>query len=68
VQIIQDTFGTEPVFVMDGTPKLPEEGFSRDWPAKITMTEEVKRKIDALMPKLGLGAFNDVEELETVKS
>lgn len=61
VQIIQD-FGTEPVFVMDGTPKLPEEGFSRDWPDKITMSEDVKRKVDALMPKIGLAAFNRTVE------
>jgi 4-hydroxy-3-polyprenylbenzoate decarboxylase len=58
VQIIQDTFGTEPTFVMDGTPKLAEEGFSRTWPDKITMSEDVKRKVDVLMSKLGLGAFN----------
>lgn len=41
-----------PVFVMDGTPKLPEEGFHRGWPEKITMTEAVKRKVDALWPRL----------------
>jgi 4-hydroxy-3-polyprenylbenzoate decarboxylase len=41
-----------PVFVMDGTPKLPEEGFHRGWPEKITMTEAVKRKVDALWPQL----------------
>jgi 4-hydroxy-3-polyprenylbenzoate decarboxylase len=62
VQIIQDTLTPEAVFVMDGTPKLPEEGFSRDWPDKITMREDVKRKIDALMPKLGLAAFNAVAD------
>jgi 4-hydroxy-3-polyprenylbenzoate decarboxylase len=60
VQIIRDTLTPDPVFVMDGTPKLLEEGFSRDWPDKITMSEDVKRKIDALMPKLGLAAFNAV--------
>jgi len=37
---------------MDGTPKLASEGFSRDWPEKITMTDEVKRKVDALWPQL----------------
>ncbi len=41
-----------PTFLMDGTPKLREEGFTRDWPEKITMTDAVKRKVDALMPKL----------------
>ena len=41
-----------PVFLMDGTPKLREEGFTRDWPEKITMTDAVKRKVNALMPKI----------------
>jgi 4-hydroxy-3-polyprenylbenzoate decarboxylase len=62
INSIQDTLTPEAVFVMDGTPKLPEEGFSRDWPDKITMTEEVKRKVDALMPKLGLARFNRAEQ------
>lgn len=41
-----------PAFVIDATPKLKEEGFSRDWPDKITMTDEVKGKVDAIMAKL----------------
>lgn len=45
VQILDEGYG--PVFAMDGTPKLPEEGFSRDWPEKITMTEEVKERVGA---------------------
>ena len=52
VQVINDTFGTEPIFVMDGTPKLREEGFTRDWPDKIVMDPEVKARVDALMPEL----------------
>jgi 4-hydroxy-3-polyprenylbenzoate decarboxylase len=62
INSIQDSLTPEAVFVMDGTPKLPEEGFSRDWPDKITMTEDVKRKVDALMPKLGLARFNRAEQ------
>lgn len=54
VQIIATPEG--PVFAMDGTPKLASEGFSRDWPEKITMTDEVKRKVDALLAKLDLAA------------
>jgi len=50
VQVIATPYG--PVFGMDGTPKLASEGFSRDWPEKITMTDEVKRKVDALWPQL----------------
>jgi 4-hydroxy-3-polyprenylbenzoate decarboxylase len=39
---------------LDGTRKLPEEGFLRDWPRVIEMDPAVKRKIDALWPRLGL--------------
>jgi len=38
----------------DCTRKLPEEGFSRPWPDVITMSPEVKRKIDAIWDQLGL--------------
>lgn len=41
-----------PTFAVDGTPKLPEEGFTRDWPDKIVMTEEVRRKVDGIMARL----------------
>jgi 4-hydroxy-3-polyprenylbenzoate decarboxylase len=39
---------------LDGTRKLPEEGFTRDWPKVIEMDPAVKQKIDALWPRLGL--------------
>ncbi len=38
--------GSSPCFVIDGTPKLPEEGFTRRWPEKIVMTKEVKESVD----------------------
>lgn len=41
-----------PVFLMDGTPKLAEEGFTREWPEKIKMTPEVKQKMGELMVRL----------------
>ncbi len=50
VQILDEGHG--PVFAADGTPKLAAEGFSREWPEKITMTDEVKRKVDARWPQL----------------
>ena len=50
VQILDAGHG--PVFAVDGTPKLAAEGFSRVWPEKITMTDEVKRKVDGLMPEI----------------
>jgi 4-hydroxy-3-polyprenylbenzoate decarboxylase len=31
---------------IDATKKWAEEGFSREWPAEITMSEEIKRKVD----------------------
>ncbi|MFH0809906.1 MAG: menaquinone biosynthesis decarboxylase [Pseudomonadota bacterium] len=40
---------------VDCTRKWPEEGFTlRDWPETIEMSEDVKRRIDALWHKLGL--------------
>jgi 4-hydroxy-3-polyprenylbenzoate decarboxylase len=47
IQILSN-IASEPAFVMDGTPKLPEEGFSREWPEKITMSAEIKHKVDQL--------------------
>ncbi|MBB6098810.1 4-hydroxy-3-polyprenylbenzoate decarboxylase [Deinobacterium chartae] len=34
--------------VWDGTPKRADEGFERVWPDKIVMTDEVKRRVDAM--------------------
>ena len=39
---------------LDGTRKLPEEGFTRDWPQLIEMDEGTKRRVDALWPRLGI--------------
>jgi 4-hydroxy-3-polyprenylbenzoate decarboxylase len=39
---------------LDATRKLPEEGFTREWPAVITMDPETKRKVDAMWSELGL--------------
>ncbi len=52
VQVIDDTFGSGPRFVMDGTPKLREEGFDRPWPEKLTTTAEVLARVDELWPRL----------------
>ncbi|MEJ2666928.1 MAG: menaquinone biosynthesis decarboxylase [Deinococcales bacterium] len=53
VQAIADAPGG-PVYVMDGTPKLAEEGFARPWPQKIRMTDDVRVRVDALLERLGL--------------
>lgn len=39
---------------IDGTRKLPEEGFTRRWPDLIEMDEEVKGRVDAYWEELGI--------------
>jgi 4-hydroxy-3-polyprenylbenzoate decarboxylase len=51
--VLDKACGDGPCFVMDATPKLPEEGFDRPWPAKISMSLEVKDRVDRLLDKLG---------------
>jgi 4-hydroxy-3-polyprenylbenzoate decarboxylase len=46
------TFGSK--MGIDGTRKLPEEGFTRDWPEVITMDPAVRAAVDAKWPRLGL--------------
>ena len=43
------------ILVMDGTRKIAEEGFSRNWPDKITMPDESVALVDAKWEKYGLG-------------
>lgn len=40
---------------LDATKKLPEEGFSRNWPPLIEMDPRTKQRVDSLWPMLGLG-------------
>jgi 4-hydroxy-3-polyprenylbenzoate decarboxylase len=39
---------------LDATKKLPEEGFVREWPAVIEMSDDVKRSVDAKWQRLGI--------------
>ncbi len=39
---------------IDATRKWQEEGFARRWPDEIVMSAEVRKKIDALWPALGI--------------
>ena len=41
---------------LDATRKLPEEGFTREWPEVIVMDDETKRRVDAMWPSLGIPA------------
>jgi 4-hydroxy-3-polyprenylbenzoate decarboxylase len=40
---------------LDATRKLPEEGFTREWPAVIEMDAATKATVDAMWPSLGIG-------------
>ncbi len=46
------TYGSK--MAIDATRKLPEEGFTREWPGVITMDAETKRKVDAKWASLGI--------------
>ena len=39
---------------LDATKKLPEEGFSRNWPPLIEMDDVTKRRVDEMWERLGL--------------
>jgi len=39
---------------VDATRKWKEEGFTRRWPDAIVMSDDVRRKVDALWPSLGI--------------
>ena len=39
---------------IDATRKWPEEGFSREWPKRIEMDAETKRRVDELWSRLGI--------------
>jgi 4-hydroxy-3-polyprenylbenzoate decarboxylase len=39
---------------IDATRKWPNEGFDREWPDELRMTDEVKSRVDKLWPNLGL--------------
>jgi 4-hydroxy-3-polyprenylbenzoate decarboxylase len=46
------TFGSK--MGIDATRKWPEEGFHREWPEKIVMDAETKRRVDEIWPSLGI--------------
>ena len=46
------TFGSK--MGIDGTRKWPEEGFAREWPGRIAMTDEVREKVDGIWKQLGI--------------
>ena len=48
----QFSFGSK--MGIDGTRKWPEEGFTREWPERIVMDDETKRRVDEMWPRLGI--------------
>lgn len=40
---------------IDATTKWESEGFTRPWPDDITMTDDIRRKVDSIWNELGLG-------------
>jgi len=39
---------------IDATRKWKEEGFARRWPDEIVMSDDVRSRIDAIWPELGI--------------
>jgi len=54
VQVVDGGLGAGPIWVIDATPKIADEGFTRDWPDKIVMDPEVTERMAPLAEKLGL--------------
>jgi 4-hydroxy-3-polyprenylbenzoate decarboxylase len=48
------TFGSK--MGLDATRKLPEEGFTREWPDVIRMDDATKQRVDAIWNSLGIPA------------
>ena len=46
---------------IDATRKWTEEGFAREWPDKIVMKTDVKKKIDSIWHELGIPGFSKDE-------
>jgi 4-hydroxy-3-polyprenylbenzoate decarboxylase len=42
---------------IDGTRKLREEGYAREWPEPCRMSAEVERRVDAIWAELGIDGF-----------
>jgi len=54
VQVVDGGHGAGPVWVIDATPKIADEGFTRAWPDKIAMDPEVTERMAPLAERLGI--------------
>lgn len=50
----RDCWQQEHLWIWDGAKKLPEEGFVREWPPKITMSDEMVRRVESMWHLYGL--------------
>ncbi len=50
----RDVWNLDGLLAWDGARKLASEGFVRDWPNKLVMSEAVRRRVDALWHVWGL--------------
>lgn len=55
----RDCFVYNNTLIWDGSRKIPEEGFTRPWPPKITMDDRIKRRVDAMWHVWGLPLRKD---------
>lgn len=53
VQVVANGDPTDAAWVLDATPKLASEGFVRPWPDKITMPDDVTRRMAELAERHG---------------
>jgi 4-hydroxy-3-polyprenylbenzoate decarboxylase len=54
LQVIRSPYGAGDLWVIDATPKLRAEGFTREWPDKISMDPAVRERMAPLAERLGL--------------
>ena len=54
LQVLRSPYGAGDLWVIDATPKLRSEGFTRDWPDKISMDPAVKERMAPLAERWGL--------------
>ncbi len=51
----QANYGSK--MMIDATKKTPDEGHNREWPDAITMSDDVKKRVDEIWGKLGLNDY-----------
>lgn len=57
IDAVRDCFVVNSKLVIDGTRKIPNANYKRQWPNVIVMDDETINKVDAKWKTLGLGEF-----------